>query len=432
MQSGGRLEEKPDNDLTRLIDICARDASSFYTISFDPPRTEQPDEYHDLKVEVARPELIARTNTGYYDQPVFYDQPYRAAERVTVEQLEQVLEKVHGKSDAEVGRRLSGMELTERMSSARLLAWKERLGRGKAWAPLVAVADASAFLDLPAAEVPAGAPPDLAGQRLMLSKTFDYLQKTIPKLPDFFATRSTAAYEEPAIKDGQTWKTAVGDRGLRWASNSSVTVLYRNGYEVVDLGPVKRKKQAKYERMLNTEGTFGPILSVVILDAARSALGWSHWEQGADGPLAVFRYKVPKEQSHYAVTYRGIKSDGDGLENVQRLIGYHGEVAINPESGAIMRMTVEGDLDPRLPILRSSILVEYGPVEIGGSSRICLMRSASIARIRTNFGLYEWGEGFRLYGPYETMLDDVTFDQYHLFRGEARVLTGYETPPEEK
>jgi hypothetical protein len=30
------------------------------------------------------------------------------------------------------------------------------------------------------------------------------------------------------------------------------------------------------------------------------------------------------------------------------------------------------------------------------------------------------------------MLDDVTFTDYHLFRGEARILTGYDPPPEEK
>jgi hypothetical protein len=132
------------------------------------------------------------------------------------------------------------------------------------------------------------------------------------------------------------------------------------------------------------------------------------------------------------VTYRGIQSDGDGIEDFRRLIGYHGDITINPVSGAIMRMTLEGDLDPRLPILRSSIRVEYGPVEIAGSNHICLVRSASIARVRTIFGIHEWGESLRVYGPYETMLDDVAFGKYHMFHGEARVLPGYDPTPQEK
>jgi hypothetical protein len=34
------------------------------------------------------------------------------------------------------------------------------------------------------------------------------------------------------------------------------------------------------------------------------------------------------------------------------------------------------------------------------------------------------------YGPYLTMLNDITFDHYHIFRSEAHVLTGF--APSEK
>ncbi|HEY1903622.1 MAG TPA: VWA domain-containing protein [Terracidiphilus sp.] len=205
-QSGGLVLEKPDNDLTRLIDTCVQDAGAFYTISFDPPRTNAVDEYHDLKVEVSKPGLVARASTGYYDQPVYYDQPYVAAERVTVAQLEQALSNAHGRSDAETARQLSTMELTERMSSTRLSSWKARMPGTKSWSALAAVADASVFLGLPPAEIPTSAAPDLNAQRLMQSRTIDYLLKTIPKLPDFFATRTTAHYREPPVREGQTWK----------------------------------------------------------------------------------------------------------------------------------------------------------------------------------------------------------------------------------
>jgi VWFA-related protein len=49
IQSGGRVLG-PNNDLTAQIDSCVEDASSFYTLSFDPPRTDRANEYHDLKV----------------------------------------------------------------------------------------------------------------------------------------------------------------------------------------------------------------------------------------------------------------------------------------------------------------------------------------------------------------------------------------------
>jgi len=51
------------------IKTCLADADAYYRISFDPPKSTESDEYHDLKVRVAKPGLTARTNTGYYDQP---------------------------------------------------------------------------------------------------------------------------------------------------------------------------------------------------------------------------------------------------------------------------------------------------------------------------------------------------------------------------
>lgn len=67
-QTGGRILG-PDNDLAGQIDRCIADANTYYRISFDPPRADHADEYHDLKVIVGKPGLTARTNTGYYNQP---------------------------------------------------------------------------------------------------------------------------------------------------------------------------------------------------------------------------------------------------------------------------------------------------------------------------------------------------------------------------
>jgi VWFA-related protein len=68
IQSGGRVLS-PSNDLTDEINTCVQDAGVFYTLSFDPPRADRPNEYHDLKVQVDKPGLTARTSTGYYNQP---------------------------------------------------------------------------------------------------------------------------------------------------------------------------------------------------------------------------------------------------------------------------------------------------------------------------------------------------------------------------
>jgi VWFA-related protein len=68
LQSGGRILG-PDNDLAGQIDNCIAEASAFYTLSFEPPHADHPDDYHDLKVQAGRPGVTVRTNTGYYNQP---------------------------------------------------------------------------------------------------------------------------------------------------------------------------------------------------------------------------------------------------------------------------------------------------------------------------------------------------------------------------
>jgi hypothetical protein len=68
VQSGGRVVG-PDNDIAGQIDNCVKDAPAFYTLSFEPPKADRANEYHDLKVTVDQSGLTARTNTGYYNQP---------------------------------------------------------------------------------------------------------------------------------------------------------------------------------------------------------------------------------------------------------------------------------------------------------------------------------------------------------------------------
>jgi hypothetical protein len=101
---------------------------------------------------------------------------------------------------------------------------------------------------------------------------------------------------------------------------------------------------------------------------------------------------------------------------------YHGEVAIDPSSGTILRLAVQAEQPLSSPILQSDIMVEYGPVEIGGKTYTCPVRSVSI-------GI---GSGFMSVYPFTpspspadtTLLNDMTFDNYHQFRSESRILTG--------
>lgn len=68
VESGGAVMG-PDNDLVGQINRCVADANTFYRISFNPAAAEHADEYHELKVIIDKPGAVARTNTGYYNEP---------------------------------------------------------------------------------------------------------------------------------------------------------------------------------------------------------------------------------------------------------------------------------------------------------------------------------------------------------------------------
>ena len=430
-ETGGRVLDPgldSGSDLNTQIADCIAGAGTYYALSFDPPRTSTRDEYHDLRVQTAGSGFTARTFTGYYNQPDYYDQPYVAAEHRTVDQLEPLLASGHDTGDGELAHRLASMELTERMTSARLASWKDRLPGAKSWSALVALADASAFLHPPTAEIPTTAAPDLPTQRLIITQAIHYLSQTIPSLPNFFATRTTVGYSEQPLSEDRAARGSTGDRTLHLMDVIAGTVLFRNGKEVVDSEVLKGKKPKKEAGSLTTRGTFGPILTTVILDAAGvpGAFAWSRWEQGVAGQDAVFRFTIPQDKSHFEVTHCCL---ADGTDDFQKWTGYHGEIALDPTSGAILRLALESDLPPNASLARSDTMVEYGSQVIGGKSYICPVRSVSISRGRRTMMIHDWGSDAEVAGPYETVLNDVSFGDYHIFRTQSRILLGDIPPP---
>ncbi len=255
--------------------------------------------------------------------------------------------------------------------------------------------------------------------------------------PDFFATHTTTRYQprsEKGKKDKPTWKSAGVDGTVRLSSSSVEVIHYRDGAEVAEPVSTKReaqhKTQSDYEESLDTHGTFGPMLYTVIKDAAAGSLSWSRWEERSGGRMAIFRFVVPKNQSHYTVSFCCL-TDMNNSGVLNWATGYHGELAINPENGGIMYLTVQADLEPRMPLLRAEIMVTYHEVDIGGRSYICPSHSVVLSRKRTVTEIHEWGDTLTTLSPFVTILNDATFTNYHKFGSESRMLPGFATVPNE-
>jgi VWFA-related protein len=373
--------------------------------------------------------------------------PVLAAKRVTVDQLQQLLLAQRGHQDAQVARVLSNLQLTEALSASKLASWQADLPGSEARQALTLLADESAFLDPPSRDLPTAPTPDLAEQRVIMALAVSYVSNTLRQLPNFFATRETLHYEDTpqSIRANEL----VPYQPLHPISRSSATITYRDDEEAMD---VALDKTPQTQTGLNTYGEFGNILKTTLLDGGQSSLAWSHWEQGEGGPEAVFRYTVPREKSHYQLTFCCV-SQGNGSRTLQKYSGYHGQIAVDPASGAILRLTLEADLKQSDGMLKADILVDYAPVEIGDKAYICPVRSISFSAVPaeefhpdvtdTGLGAVVSAESLRTSkasntdgalvlsnpGALKNLLNEVSFTNYHLFHADARVLNGDVTPP---
>jgi hypothetical protein len=420
----GLTDRTPAFDLVSQMKSCTQEAGQFYELSFNPASTELASDFHELQVRIDKPGLSSRTSTGYYDQPYFHDQPQPEVRPVTIEKLRQQLAAAKGKRDAELAKQIAEEELTEPASDAEISSLQAGLRGPKANAALVALADASRFLEPSAAANPEANAPDPAAQQRMILLAEEYLKTSLPRLPNLFATRTTVRYREIPEHYDDSGASKIAYEPLHWVDTSTSTVIYHNGNEIAD--PVQAKGKRKSERGtgLTDRGSFGPILETAAEAIASGALTWSRWETDANGTRAVFRYPVAGHGSRFQIEYCCLP-DGDGTRAFKALAGHHGEIAIDPSSGAILRILVQSDLSQDLPMIRADTMVEYGPVEIGGKTYICPVKSISITRYRTVSILSGLPGAFRTFGPFATSLNDVSFGDYHVFRSQTRILPDF-------
>jgi hypothetical protein len=361
-----------------------------------------------------------------------------AAKREAVAQLEQALiagSSAH-KADTEMARQIGSGELSERLSEVTLDRLRAQVVLGpQATMALQLLADQSAFLDLPANELPTTAAPEAAAQQRMLESARIYVGKTLPRLPNFLATRTINRYDDSPqeVKKGG-WPVRAG---LHRVDTSSREISVRDERE----NQPPTQGSAVWERQIGliSGGEFGTTLGMILTDTMQGRLTWSHWEQIGNAPAAVFQYVVPRSASHFELIStlqreaavegfaaqsgsRGIASIGVRPNNdpartsiVRVRPAYHGSIWIDPAAGTVLRITMEAELKDSDPFRRAAILVRYGPVKIGDATFICPVRSLALSRAALDT------QGSASDAPTE-WLNETLFTAYHRFASTSRVL----------
>jgi len=384
--------------------------------------------------------------------------PAGAARHVTVAQLEKMLAAadVKHREGTELVRQLGDIELTQRLTDVARDRICANLHLGpQATLALQLVADQSAFLDPPAGELPANAKPDDATAQRILDAARSYVTKTLPHLPDFFATRTTYSFDDsPQVFKKDEWPVRAG---LHLVGNSSREISVRGDHALPAAAPQSAKSAptapaTAKEPGLQSWGEFGSVLAVIFVDTEKVRPSFHHWEREPGGVVAVYRYTVAKSDSHYSVDYccisdgsrgngrqgggrRGgsaqqTNSPGDGSSVFHKTPGYRGSLFIDPSSGAILRITLEAIMDD-IPIPRVATLIDYGPVVIGERRYICPLRSMTLTQALANANstapMHPMSPDEQ---PNEIMqVNETTFTNYHRLGSTVRILSDAEAAP---
>lgn len=369
--------------------------------------------------------------------------PAAGAKHVTVAQLEQAIAAASAahQPDAELARRIRGMELSERLTDATLSRIGEHLTPGsQADLSLRLLADQSAFLAPPASELPAAPAPDDAAQQRMLEAARAYVAQILPRVPDLLATQIVHRYDDsPQLLKAGGWPVRAG---LHLVDSSSREVSVSSEQQ----DPTQGSAVWQEKTGLVSGGEFGSTLSMIVGDTAHGSVGWSRWERAGDGLCAVFHFAVPRSASHFEIIgtvqreapVTGVATRSGGSRGtltveaqpngipaplvsiVRTRPGYHGAFWLDPNSGAILRITIEADAKDSAEFQRAAIMVEYGAVAIGGGRYLCPVRglalSSAVPDSRAVFGdaPTQW-------------INDTLFTSYHLFASTVRVLNDTET-----
>jgi hypothetical protein len=346
--------------------------------------------------------------------------PAWAAKSMSVEELDLLLANNQGKPDAHIAQQLAEVELSERVSAERLARWEQQFAGPRTREELIRLADAAAFMKTPALDTMHIVPPDSDTQERMLELAAEYAKTAFATLPDFDATQETTHLEDAATDEqaaGASWHrnplAMVSGKNepkpLHATGTTNATVTFRDGKEMREGAGEKSAAQSQASAdshaamTIEPSGEFGALMGVVVGDATRGQVTWSHWEQTSGDPMAVLRYAVPQDLSNLKVRVAaGAKFD-------EVTPAYHGEIAIDPATGGILRVSVMAEMPGMYEGMQAATVVEYATVTLGDHICICPVHSVLFSR-----GPAAGAAPDAQNGMVQTQVSDVAFERYLL------------------
>ena len=167
-------------------------------------------------------------------------------------------------------------------------------------------------------------------------------------LPNFTCTEAVNRFDD------------IGDRGA-WVPVDRLTVQVTFSGEREDYKLTARNGKPT-DLTLDavsgtlTRGEFGSALLLIFQPSSGAEFQWKRWQNVHGRRLAEFTYRVTSAKSRYFL------KSGETV-----IAGYHGMVAVLPETGEVFEWSVEAEPPAGFPMTESSVRMQYDYRKIEGN-----------------------------------------------------------------
>ena len=316
--------------------------------------------------------------------------PAWAAKKLTVQQLNDLLVSMQQrkKTDAEIADQLKDIELNEELTGSAANSLKSYLPGPLSGVQVELLKDQSAFLAPPAADLPAAPAPDAAAQQAILARAADFASRVYAQNPHLSVFKTTIRFEDHVVTTD-----SIGLHNINSLLSPIQLVDEQHDLVETDKGVEKaadsRAKTKWGENGRISEGEPGTNLGAIFLEASSSGkIAWLRWQTLDGRQTAVFSFVVEKGQSHFDVSYccfpktttaTNVANISPGVspgsilsvstwEPFNKVVGYHGEFFINPDTGLVVRVITRAETKPTDFVLREDRRIDFSSVVFAGKA----------------------------------------------------------------
>lgn len=343
-----------------------------------------------------------------------------SAGQLSVRELKDLVDSARtaGASDADIARKVSRVEMKERLSDE-VLAEIRAGGLGpNTTRVLELLADESEFA--PGVGVRDAARPTLGQEAAILASARAFAANYVRNLPDFICTRLILRFDNRSMRSATTGPTLDG---LHLLDSIASEVSFDQGKESYSAQTVNGKVHDQPVMGLTTWGEFGGIIEDLLAGGSNPKTEWSRWEIIDGQRVAVFRYTVDRQHSRYTVTWCC-----NLYGSLRMRPEYRGELFIAPASGSVVRLTRRAVLLPGSATRSADTVVEYRPVNIGGNPYICPVKSVTMSIWKLGVFRPPVFAGPTEFSHWMHSLSEVRFGSYHKFGASSTLLASDAQP----